>query len=109
MRPFTISRFLALILLILTVPFYYACESGGPEFGMSTGSFRSSNPLTEDDVKLIISQAVTEAVNIGIPVTVSVVDRGGTVLGVFRMDGAPISTVIGSQNPDNIIPIFPDK
>jgi len=100
--------FFSLIILI------YGCDGGGGSGSNATGenpgnpSFRSSNPLTADDVRLIIQQAVTEAVNIGVPVTVSVVDRGGNTLGVFQMADAPISTVIGSQDPDNIIPVLPE-
>ena len=100
-------------ILIIAVIFGFlskSCDSGTNfEFGINPGnpSFSSSNPLTADDVRLIIQQAVTKAVELGIPISVAVVDRGGKVLGFFQMDGAPITTVIGSQNPDNIVPIFP--
>ena len=100
-------------ILIIAVIFGFlseSCDSGTNfEFGINPGnpSFSSSNPLTTNDVRLIIQQAVTKAVELGIPISVAVVDRGGTVLGFFQMDGAPITTVIGSQNPDNIVPIFP--
>ncbi len=100
-----------LVLMLVVVLVIHGCSGGagtgntGPNPG--NPSFRSTNPLTADDVRLIIQQAVTEAVNINVPVTVAVVDRGGNVLGVFRMDGSPNTTVIGSQNPDNIVPVFP--
>jgi len=44
--------------------------------------------LTPDDVKKIISQAVSAAVALNVKVTVAVTDREGNVLGVFKMTGA---------------------
>ncbi|MFN0112960.1 MAG: heme-binding protein [Blastocatellia bacterium] len=58
----------------------------------------SQNSLTEDDVRRIISQAVGRAQQIGLPVTVAVTDREGTVLGVFKMNGARNDIKIGSTN-----------
>ncbi len=51
--------------------------------------------LTTADVQTLIAQAVTRAQQIGIKVTVAVVDREGNVLGVFQMTGAPETTRIG--------------
>ncbi|MBS1791219.1 MAG: heme-binding protein [Acidobacteria bacterium] len=58
----------------------------------------SQNSLTEDDVKKIISQAVGRAQQIGLPVTVAVTDKEGTVLGVFKMNGARSDIKIGTTN-----------
>ena len=102
-----------LVLMLALGLAIHGCSGGtgtgntGPNPG--NPSFSSTNPLTADDVRLIIQQAVTEAVNINVPVTVAVVDRGGNVLGVFQMTDAPNTTVIGSQNPDNILPVFPSE
>lgn len=96
-----------LVLIIIVVSLLYGCDGGAGtgNIGPNPGdpSFRSTNPLTADDVRLIIQQAVTEAVNLNVPVTVAVVDRGGNVLGVFQMTGAPDTTLIGSQDPDTIM------
>lgn len=61
---------------------------------VSSRSFLATQPLTANDVRTIIAQAVTEAVNLGVLVTVAVTDRGGNVLGVFQMTGAPTEAVI---------------
>lgn len=60
-------------------------------------SFRASQPLTADDVRLVIAQAVTQAVAMDKAMTVVVTDRGGTVLGAFRMTGAEPMAVIDKQ------------
>jgi uncharacterized protein (TIGR03437 family) len=54
--------------------------------------------LTEADVQAIIGQAVNRARQLNLNVTVAVADHEGTVLGVFRMTGAPATTRIGSFN-----------
>ncbi|MCK6449772.1 MAG: heme-binding protein [Alphaproteobacteria bacterium] len=46
--------------------------------------------LSAAEVGQIISQAVQEAQARGRPATIAVVDRVGNVLGVFRMNGAPV-------------------
>lgn len=58
----------------------------------------AQNSLTEDDVKKIISQAVGRAQQIGLPITVAVTDKEGTVLGVFKMNGARSDIKIGTTN-----------
>jgi uncharacterized protein (TIGR03437 family) len=58
----------------------------------------AQNSLTIADVQQIISQAVGRAQQIGLPVTVAVVDKEGTVLGVFKMNGARNDIKIGSTN-----------
>lgn len=52
--------------------------------------------LTSDDVRLVISQAVSAALSLGRTVTVAVTDREANVLGVFSMTGAPATTTIRS-------------
>ena len=52
--------------------------------------------LTSDDVRLVISQAVSAAVSLGRTVIVSVTDREANVLGVFSMTGASATTTIRS-------------
>ncbi len=58
----------------------------------------TQNSLTEDDVRKIISQAVGKAQQLGINVTIAVVDKEATVLGVFKMTGARSDIKIGSTN-----------
>ncbi len=96
------SLFFLLWLLIL-FPFINSCNTSSSGIGTANGSFRTTNPLTAADVRLIIQQAVTEAVNRGVAIAVTVTDRGGNVLGVFEMTGTPDTTVIGSQDPDRIL------
>ncbi len=50
--------------------------------------------LTAADVGQIISQAVQEAQARNRPATIAVTDRVGNVLGVFRMNGAPVELVV---------------
>lgn len=52
--------------------------------------------LTVADVERIISQAVSKAVELNVPVTVSVTDKEGNLLGTFAMTGAPSTTLIRS-------------
>ncbi len=56
----------------------------------------SPNALNVGDVRTIIAQAVAKAQQVGLNVTVGVVDKEANVLGVFRMNGAPATTRIGS-------------
>jgi len=44
--------------------------------------------LTADDVKKIIAQAVAQGEASGLKATISVVDKEGNILGIFRMTGA---------------------
>ncbi|MGQ0793518.1 MAG: heme-binding protein [Deltaproteobacteria bacterium] len=84
----------------------YGCSAQDTEGGLGPNpgdpSFDTEDPLTSADVRLIIQRAATEAVRLNTPVTITVVDRGGNVLGAFRMNGAPETTLIGSQDPDRI-------
>ena len=58
----------------------------------------SQTALAENDVQTIIAQAVARAQQLGIRVTVVVVDHEGTVLGVFKMTGATATSRIGAFN-----------
>jgi len=51
--------------------------------------------LTETDVQTIIGQAVAKAQQVGLPVTIAIVDREGNPLGIFKMNGARIDIKIG--------------
>ena len=55
-----------------------------------------SQSLTVADVQTIIAQAVSKAVSLNKPVTVSVTDKEGHLLGTFVMTGAPATTLIRS-------------
>jgi uncharacterized protein GlcG (DUF336 family) len=69
------------------------------------------NPITagnlnEDDVRRLISQAVSAAVAMNQRVTVAVSDKEGNVLGVFQMTNAPTNFVInGGGTPQPRDPI----
>jgi len=52
--------------------------------------------LSLTDVQTIIAQAVSKAVAMNRPVTVSVTDKEGNLLGTFQMNGAPATTLIRS-------------
>lgn len=55
-----------------------------------------SQSLTVADVQQIIAQAVSTAASLNRPVTVSVTDKEGNLLGTFAMTGAPANTLIRS-------------
>ncbi len=80
------------ILLLIAGGVLAGCDSGGgaseSDRAMPMPTFRAANPLTADDVRTIIAQTVTQAVVLDVAVTVVVTDRGGNVLGAFRMPGA---------------------
>jgi uncharacterized protein GlcG (DUF336 family) len=46
-------------------------------------------PLSLDDVNNVIARAHAKAAELGIRVTVAVVDEGGLLIALARMDGAP--------------------
>jgi len=56
----------------------------------------SATSLTSDDVRTIIAQAVSAAVQLGHKVSIIVTDREANVLGTFTMTGAPATTTIRS-------------
>jgi uncharacterized protein GlcG (DUF336 family) len=54
----------------------------------------TAGDLSSAEVQQLLAQAVSAAAQLNRPVTVAVVDREANVLGVFKMTGAPTSTVI---------------
>ena len=57
--------------------------------------------LDVSDVERIIAQAAAEATALNSPAVISIVDRPGNVLAVFRMNGAsPVTTVRNGPNND---------
>jgi uncharacterized protein (TIGR03437 family) len=58
----------------------------------------SQTSLAASDVQTIIAQAVGRAQQLGLRISVAVVDHEGNTLGVFRMTGAPATTRIGAFN-----------
>jgi uncharacterized protein GlcG (DUF336 family) len=58
-------------------------------------SVSDDSKLTADDVKKIIAQAVAQAEASGLKATISVVDKEGNILGIFRMTGARNDITIG--------------
>ncbi len=54
--------------------------------------------LTSQDVKLIIAQAVAQAAAMRLPAEVAVTDKEGNVLGLFKMNGTPESTLVAHPN-----------
>jgi len=52
--------------------------------------------LTQTEVQTVIAQAVGKALQVGLKVTVAVLDHEGNVVGVFKMDGARSDTKLGS-------------
>ena len=57
---------------------------------------QAQESLSAAEVGQIISQAAFEATALGAPATITVVDRVGNVLSVFRMNGAPTTITITS-------------
>jgi uncharacterized protein GlcG (DUF336 family) len=55
--------------------------------------------LTEDDVKKVIAQAVTQSEASGLKATIAVVDKEGNILGIFAMNGARSDTVVTAGRP----------
>src|SRR6476646_7739342 len=56
----------------------------------------SGQSLSLADVQTIIAQAVSKAAAMNKPMTVSVTDKEGNLLGTFQMNGAPATTLIRS-------------
>jgi uncharacterized protein GlcG (DUF336 family) len=86
-----------------------AC-GGGDDGGMAPGASTDTPPagcsgecatagtfLTIDDVQDVIARAVAEAQARNAPATIAVVDRVGNVLGVFQMNGAPMTITVQSN------------
>lgn len=61
---------------------------------MTTGTTYASKPvLTADAARACVDAAVAKAAEMGLAVTVTVVDEGGTPKALARMDGAPLVSV----------------
>jgi uncharacterized protein GlcG (DUF336 family) len=73
-------------------------SSSNPTSSSTAASTPSSVPnLTEDDVDLIVEQAVNQANALHAPATIAVVDRVGNVLAITQMTGAPAMATVTSQ------------
>lgn len=102
MRSPCVSLALVFVLAVSVGGTLFGCESAPdtPNTGVANtpnATFQALGPLTVDDVRTIIAQAVTQAVASNVRATIAIADRGGNVLGVFRMNGALTNTVIGSS------------
>ncbi|MDQ2854962.1 MAG: heme-binding protein, partial [Acidobacteriota bacterium] len=90
---------------------YGAVPTPGPFGANAPANPTTAGTLTTDEVKTIISQAVSAAASINKAVTVAVTDREGNVLGVFAMTGAPsLMQVRGGgplQTPDPMTGLVP--
>jgi uncharacterized protein GlcG (DUF336 family) len=53
--------------------------------------------LSEAEVGAVVREAALEAARLGLPATIAVVDGEGNALAVFRMDGAPVASVVEGQ------------
>ena len=60
---------------------------------MTTATPATKPALTADAARAGVDAAVAKAVEMGLAVTVSVVDEGGTPKALWRMDGAPLVSV----------------
>jgi len=58
----------------------------------------SRQRLTESDSARIVDAAIAHARSMGVPVTVVVVDDGGNLKAMRRMDGAPLVSIQTAQN-----------
>jgi uncharacterized protein GlcG (DUF336 family) len=83
------------------------CGGGGGSGGAASGGSPGSNfgcdggcahqALSATEVTRIVQQAATAAKSMGTAGTFAVVDRVGNVLAVYRMSGAPATSVINGQ------------
>ena len=69
---------------------------GGAGGGTSNAQIPSPNALTAAEVATVIAQAVAEAKARNAPATIAVVDRVGSVLGIFAMSDAAATFTISS-------------
>ena len=68
-----------------------------PDSGCTGSCANADSFLTQNDVRKVIAQAAAEAQAQGKPAVISVVDRVGNVLAVYKMVGAPITMTITSN------------
>ena len=81
------SRRVTSLSCALTALLLAAC--GGGQRASTPPSSPAAQNLSVVDVEQVIAQAVQEAQARAAPATIAVVDRGGNVLAVFQMNGAP--------------------
>lgn len=71
---------------------------GGTSGGGSAPARLYTSPallsLSANDVRQIVAQAATQAERDGTPAVITVIDRVGNVLAIFRMNGAPVTQAI---------------
>jgi uncharacterized protein GlcG (DUF336 family) len=88
-----------------------AAPTPGPIGAGPQNTSATAGTLTTDEVKTIISQAVSAAAAINQKVTVAVTDREGNVLGLFAMTGAAANMQIRGggpqQTPDPLTGLVP--
>src|SRR5215510_12158203 len=106
MRSPSVSLVLVFVLVVSVGGVLFGCEGtpDTPNTGTANtpnATFQALAPLTVTDVQTIIAQAVTQAVASNVRATISVVDRGGNVLGVFQMTNTLLTTLIGSSAAPN--------
>jgi len=68
-----------------------------PDSGCNGSCVTAQSLLSVADVQTVIAQAAAEAQAQSKPAVIAVVDRVGNVLGVYRMNGAPITVTVTSQ------------
>jgi uncharacterized protein GlcG (DUF336 family) len=62
------------------------------------GEAESRSTLTDSGAARIVDAAVEEAKSMGVPVTIVVVDDGGNLKSMRRMDGAPLVSIQTAHN-----------
>jgi ATP:cob(I)alamin adenosyltransferase len=65
---------------------------------IDTGMGRGPHSMTLDAAKAVIQAAEQRAMEIGVPMVISVVDKGGHLIALHRMDGALLASVEISIN-----------
>lgn len=60
--------------------------------GAAVAEVAQAAPLTADEVRAVVAQAVASAERLGLRATIAVTDAEGGVLAVFRMAGAPATS-----------------
>ena len=68
-----------------------------PDSGCNGSCATAQSLLSVADVQTVIAQAAAEAQAQAKPAVIAVVDRVGNVLGVYRMNGAPVTVTVTSQ------------
>src|SRR6185312_5079642 len=68
-----------------------------PDSGCNGSCATAQSLLSVTDVQTVIAQAAAEAQAQGKPAVIAVVDRVGNVLGVYKMNGAPVTVTVTSQ------------